>query len=61
MKIISLNHITPGGSHAWYDTDLGFAIRKQIGDHVGKVLAEVSIEAKKQPTLIERMVKAFKK
>lgn len=31
MRIISLKKICPGRRHAWYETDLGFDVRKPIG------------------------------
>lgn len=37
MNILSLKRKTPGGYHAWYETDLGFDVRKPIGDYIGQV------------------------
>lgn len=31
MKILSQVKITAGRAHAWYETDLGFPIRKPLG------------------------------
>jgi hypothetical protein len=36
MKIIGVKCICPGKRHAWYDTDLGFAVRKPIGEKIYK-------------------------
>ena len=35
MKLIALNRICPGKRHAWYKTDLGFDVRKPIGQKIG--------------------------
>lgn len=34
MEILKLKKITPGKRHAWYETDLGFDIRKPLGDYL---------------------------
>lgn len=33
-KIISLDHICPGKRHAWYNTDMGFKVRKPVGQKI---------------------------
>lgn len=35
MKILNLIKITSGGMHGWYETDLGFPIRKLLGSVKG--------------------------
>lgn len=36
MKITGIIKYTAGQMHAWYQTDQGFAIRKPIGDYIGR-------------------------
>lgn len=38
--------ITPGKRHAWYATDLGFAVRKQLGQVLGTVVVPLKPNSK---------------
>ena len=35
MILTSMREICPGGRHAWYKTDLGFDVRKPVGQKIG--------------------------
>lgn len=37
MRIISLGRICSGKRHAWYETNMGFKIRKPIGDYINNI------------------------
>ena len=46
-KIIALDRICPGRRHAWYDTNLGFKVRKPIGqaiDTLAKIMSKPEVK-----------------
>lgn len=36
MKILAVDKICPGKRHAWYETDLGFLVRKPVSTPIHK-------------------------
>ncbi len=56
IKTLNVIRICPGKRHAWYNTNLGFPVRKQLGKNfdMAKAMAEVAKYVEAKPEVLKQ-------